>query len=114
MSSISCSAFRSLCGVANLRHSPLPTSQLSTLIAPACVKTAKEPLLMARRLFVPLAGLGLVFGSLIMAAGAASAATPAPLFTHPSVAHGSFVPGGLMTRPTSGNHIATVGGPRTA
>jgi len=69
---------------------------------------------MARRLFVPLAGLGLVFGSLIMAAGAASAATPAHLSTHPSVAHGSFVPGGLMTRPTSGNHIATVGGRSTA
>ena len=68
---------------------------------------------MARRWFVPLASLGLIFGSMIMAASAASAA---PAVAHPgihtTVYHG-FTPGGLMTRPTTGEHIATVGGRTT-
>lgn len=49
---------------------------------------------MARRWLVPLATLGLMFGSLVMAAGAASASTPA----HPST-HQAIRPGGLMIRP---------------
>jgi hypothetical protein len=54
---------------------------------------------MARRWFVPLATLGLTFGSLIMAAGVASAA---PTATHPTI-HSTtlraFRPGGLMVTP---------------
>jgi hypothetical protein len=70
---------------------------------------------MARRWFVPLATLGLVSGSMIMAAGAASAAPAAAPHIRPiiHVVHG-FVPGGLMTRPAGGAHVATVGGRTTA
>ncbi|HET9896055.1 MAG TPA: G1 family glutamic endopeptidase [Streptosporangiaceae bacterium] len=54
---------------------------------------------MARRLLVPLATLGLVFGSMMMAASAASAA---PAASHPATGSATvpgFRPGGLMTRP---------------
>jgi hypothetical protein len=53
---------------------------------------------MARRWFVPLATLGLVFGSMVIAAGAASA-SPA---SHPTIHSASmpvFRPGGRMIRP---------------
>jgi hypothetical protein len=69
---------------------------------------------MTRRWFVPLASLGLIVGSMLMAANSASAATTAAL--HPTVhpaSHG-FVPGGLMTKPAGGAHIASVGGRTTA
>ncbi len=62
---------------------------------------------MARRLFVSLGTLGLVFGSMLMAASAASAA---PTTAHPSVhtmiTHG-FQPGGVMARPGGATHIAS-------
>jgi hypothetical protein len=58
---------------------------------------------MARRWGIPLVTIGLAFGSMLMAASAASAA---PAATHPAIhsmsVHG-FRPGGLMTRP-SGVH----------
>ena len=50
---------------------------------------------MARRLLVPLAILGMAFGSVVLAAGAASASTPARPVTHQA-----FRPGGLMIRPS--------------
>jgi hypothetical protein len=68
---------------------------------------------MTRRWFVPLASLGLIVGSMLMAANSASAATTA---SHPAVHpmfHG-FTPGGLMTRPSGGAHIESVGGRTTA
>jgi hypothetical protein len=49
---------------------------------------------MVRRWFVPLATLGLAFGSMVAAAGAASASTPA----HP-ITHQAIRPGGHMIRP---------------
>ena len=49
---------------------------------------------MTRHSLVPLAALGLMFGSMIVAAGAASASTP----SHP-ITHQGFRPGGLMIRP---------------
>jgi hypothetical protein len=68
---------------------------------------------MARRWYVPLASIGLVVGSMLMAANAASAATTAsPHSVHPAIR--TFVPGGLMTRPAGGAHIASVGGRTTA
>jgi len=68
---------------------------------------------MARRWYVPLASIGLIVGSMLMAANSASAATAA---SHPAVHpmfHG-FTPGGLMTRPSGGAHIESVGGRTTA
>jgi hypothetical protein len=68
---------------------------------------------MVRRWFVPIGTLGLVFGSMIIAANAASAAPAAPQ-SHPVVHAAHFVPGGLMTRPAGGAHIRSVGGRTTA
>jgi|HubBroStandDraft_1064217.scaffolds.fasta_scaffold08935_2 hypothetical protein len=55
---------------------------------------------MARRWYVPLTAFGLVFGPMLVAAGAASAA---PAVTHHSSAHitvfHAFRPGGVMIRP---------------
>jgi hypothetical protein len=67
---------------------------------------------MKPRLIVPLASLGLIFGSMLMAATTASAATPHAI--RPHITHAGFTPGGLMSRPTTGAHIATVGGRTTA
>lgn len=53
---------------------------------------------MARRWFVPLATLGLIFGSMLVAAGAASAST-APHPTMHGTAVSGYRPGGLMVRP---------------
>jgi hypothetical protein len=53
---------------------------------------------MARRWFVPLATLGLIFGSLVVAAGAASASTASHPTIHSTTVH-AFRPGGLMVRP---------------
>jgi hypothetical protein len=53
---------------------------------------------MARRWFVPLATLGLMFGSMLIAAGAASAATASHPAIHSTTVRG-FRPGGLMARP---------------
>jgi hypothetical protein len=69
---------------------------------------------MARRWYIPIATFGLVAGSMFLAASAASAA---PTTARPVVhvaSHGGFVPGGLMTRPAGGAHVATVGGRSTA
>jgi hypothetical protein len=49
---------------------------------------------MVRRWYIPLATIALAFGSMLAAAGAASAAP----MSHPA-AHGGFQPGGLMVRP---------------
>ncbi len=62
---------------------------------------------MARRLFVPLATIGLAFGSLIMAASAASAAPTAAHPTIHSITVQGFRPGGLMARPGGAARIAS-------
>jgi hypothetical protein len=64
---------------------------------------------MARRLFVSLAILGMAFGSMVLAAGAASASTPA----HP-VTHQAFRPGGLMIRPSGAARVTGHGRNTTA
>ncbi len=66
---------------------------------------------MIRRWIVPIGTLGLVFGSMLIAANAASAA---PAAVRPVVHAKHFVPGGLITRPAGGAHLATVGGHTTA
>ncbi len=62
---------------------------------------------MARRWGIPLVTIGLAFGSMLMAASAASAA---PAATHPAIhsmsVHG-FRPGGLMTRPAGVHNDVT-------
>jgi Peptidase A4 family len=62
---------------------------------------------MTRRWGIPLVTIGLVFGSMLMAANAASAA---PAATHPAIhsmsVHG-FTPGGLMTRPAGVHNDVT-------
>ncbi len=52
---------------------------------------------MTRRWCIPLAAIGLVFGSMLFAAGAASAATTARPVIHSVTVH-QFEPGGLMHR----------------
>jgi len=69
---------------------------------------------MARRWCVPLVTLGLVFGSMLAAAGAASAA---PTAAHPKIhsesIHG-YRPGGLLVRPSGGAHLGHRGRYTTA
>jgi hypothetical protein len=55
--------------------------------------------------------MGLIFGSMLMAANAASAA---PAATHPSVHVSAYKPGGLMIRPAGGAHLSHVLGHTTA
>ena len=53
---------------------------------------------MARRWLVPIGTIGLLFGSMVLAAGAASASTASHSTTHGTSAS-AFRPGGLMIRP---------------
>ncbi len=68
---------------------------------------------MAGRLLASLGTIGLAFGSMMLAASAASAA---PSATHPTI-HSTtisgFRPGGLMARPGGVNHFATRAGHTT-
>jgi Peptidase A4 family len=66
---------------------------------------------MARRWFVPLASMGLIFGSMLLAAGTASAA---PATTHSTVHVSAYKPGGLMIRPAGGAQVSHVLGHTTA
>jgi peptidase A4-like protein len=66
---------------------------------------------MARRWFIPLASMGLIFGSMLMAANAASAA---PTAARPTPNFHGWTPGGVMVRPTTGAQVRTVGGRATA
>ena len=66
---------------------------------------------MARRWFVPLASMGLIFGSMLLAAGTASAA---PTATHTTVHVSAYKPGGLMIRPAGGARVSHVLGHTTA
>ncbi|HET9896054.1 MAG TPA: G1 family glutamic endopeptidase [Streptosporangiaceae bacterium] len=68
---------------------------------------------MARRLLVSIGTIGLTFGSMLLAATAASAAPSAAHPTIHSVAISGFRPGGLMTRPGGVNHFATHAGRTT-
>lgn len=68
---------------------------------------------MARRWFVPLATLGLILGSMLVAAGAASAST-SPHPTIHSATASAFRPGGLMVRPGGVSRVVGHGRNTTA
>lgn len=61
---------------------------------------------MARRLFVSLGTLGLVFGSMMMAASAASAAPATPHSSIHSTTISGYHPGGIMVRPGGAARIS--------
>ncbi len=65
---------------------------------------------MARRLLVSVGTIGLAFGSMLLAAGAASAAPSAAHPTIHSTTISGYRPGGLMARPGGVNHFATHAG----
>src|SRR5580693_8639861 len=97
--------------VAQLRH-PTVSCLLSSPADHSCLRSkSKEPFPMARRWFVPLASMGLIFGSMLLAAGTASAA---PTATHATVHVSAYKPGGLMIRPAGGAQVSHVLGHTTA
>jgi hypothetical protein len=68
---------------------------------------------MARRLLVSLGTLGLLFGTMVVAAGAATASTPWPSTNHSTFLSG-FHPGGLMIRPAGVRRVLGHGRDTTA